>query len=472
MNITYWTGYSKKKNSTAQPTSGTDATVTLKDDCSILNPVFDCSGVPDNVNYIYVSNFGRYYFVSDVVHITADRIQIHCSVDVLASYKSQIGGYTANVEFAASSSNIYITDPRNKPTYVMQEKHSTLVSLTNKGFDNIGCFIVGIISNQGLNYYVLSESDFTSLCQILFDLGNANQLSNNFYDLANCIVSAVWSTYIPSSDILASTVVTIGGDPSSSPIVTPLELGIFNKITQRLDGIDLGTLTIPFPSDDHNISFSYLDLPPFTTGEIYLPYVGCVPLDLDIFAPFKSISIKMAIDHYTGDIVYSFHNISGDMIASYQGNCATNIPISSRSYNAIGKTAAAISAIGGAASIIAGIASENVALAGSGVTALANAAISNYQSGSVHTHTNGSLSSAVSSRLSLDIISTVSTRTPTTWDVSTEFKNVSGMPYYKAAQISSLSGYIQCSGASVAISGYDTEKDAVNGYLNSGFYYE
>ena len=92
MNITYWTGYSKKKNSTAQPTSGTDATVYLKDNCSILNPVFDCQGVPDSVNYIYVSDFWRYYFVSDVVHMTADRIEIHCSVDVLATYKSQIGG--------------------------------------------------------------------------------------------------------------------------------------------------------------------------------------------------------------------------------------------------------------------------------------------------------------------------------------------------------------------------------------------
>ena len=63
MNISYWTGFSKRKNSTKQPTSGTTATVYLKDDTSILNPTFDCTGVPDNVNYIYVSDFGRYYFI-------------------------------------------------------------------------------------------------------------------------------------------------------------------------------------------------------------------------------------------------------------------------------------------------------------------------------------------------------------------------------------------------------------------------
>ena len=36
MNIKYWTGFSKRKNSTKVPTSGTDAAVNLKDDCSIL----------------------------------------------------------------------------------------------------------------------------------------------------------------------------------------------------------------------------------------------------------------------------------------------------------------------------------------------------------------------------------------------------------------------------------------------------
>lgn len=472
MIIKYWTGFSKRRNSTKQPTSGTTATVYLKDDTSILNPVFDCTGLPMNTNYIYCSDFGRYYFVDDITRAGKDRLLIKCSLDVLATYKSQIGSYTGNVEFTASSTNVYITDPRNKPTYVMQEKHSTLASLTTYGFDNVGCFIVGIISNQGLNYYVLSSAEFTSLMQILFDLGNANQLSNNFYDLANCIVSAIWSTYIPDAGILSSTVVTIGGDPSSTPAIAALDLGIYNCITQRLDAIDLGTLTIPFPSDDHGITFSYLDLPPFTTGEIYLPYVGCVPLDLDIFAPFKSISIKMAIDHFTGDLVYSFHNISGDFIASYQGNCATNIPVSSRSYNAIGKITSAISAIGGAASIVAGIATESLTLAGAGITALANAAISNYQSGSIHTHTNGSLSSAVSSRLSLDIISTVSTRTPTTWDIATEYTAISGLPYFKAATISTLSGFVQCSGASIDIQGFESEKEAVNNYVNSGFYYE
>ena len=40
MNIKVWSNFSKRKNSTKQPTGGSTITVTLKDQCSILSPVF------------------------------------------------------------------------------------------------------------------------------------------------------------------------------------------------------------------------------------------------------------------------------------------------------------------------------------------------------------------------------------------------------------------------------------------------
>ena len=46
------------------------------------------------------------------------------------------------------------------------------------------------------------------------------------------------------------------------------------------------------------------------------------------------------------------------------------------------------------------------------------------------------------------------------------------MPYYEVANIGSLSGYVKCYDASVSIPGDGEEQDVVNGYLNSGFYYE
>ena len=52
------------------------------------------------------------------------------------------------------------------------------------------------------------------------------------------------------------------------------------------------------------------------------------------------------------------------------------------------------------------------------------------------------------------------------------FRAEQGMPYFNNATISSLSGYVQCRAASLSIPGDGDEQDVVNGYLNSGFYYE
>ena len=106
-----------------------------------------------------------------------------------------------------------------------------------------------------------------------------------------------------------------------------------------------------------------------------------------------------------------------------------------------------------------------------GVGAAVGGASALAQSLSVHTQVNGSVSSAVATELSTKIIATVITRVPAETDLRA-FRYISGMPYFQAAQISSLSGYVKCSGASVTIPGYESEKDAVNGYLNSGFFYE
>ena len=65
MNITYWTNFSKRTNSTKQPTGGTQTTVRLKEPCGISSPTFICSGIPDNVKYIGQNAFMGCYFIKE-----------------------------------------------------------------------------------------------------------------------------------------------------------------------------------------------------------------------------------------------------------------------------------------------------------------------------------------------------------------------------------------------------------------------
>lgn len=459
MKITYWTGFSKRKNSTKQPTSGTEIDVVLKDNCSILNPVFECVGIPANVNYIYCADFGRYYYVSGVAH-DGPHIIIDCECDVLATYKSQIGSTSALVEFTSSSSDIKISDGRNKPTVTFEEKSSNLLDLGAWGFTTSGCIVVSIAGADGIEYYVVSDAEFEDLYTSIYAPTFINNVENQFFGTQDCILGAMWLPYTPG--VGGATFIRVAGQATSAqgfPIVS------------RLATIAENSYSVFFPSDDLGYGTNYLDQEPFSTGTLYLPYVGVVPLDLGVVGKSKQIKLSVALDNYLGEIVYRISNESGDYVATYSGKCGVNIPISAQSFNATGAAGGIISTIGGIASTIAAVAAKNPALAMTSASNAIGGAVAAAQSMSLHTQVNGSLSSAVATELGLKAKATVITRTPTETNL-TAFQTVLGMPYYKVATISSLAGYVQCFNASVNCAGYPEEKDRINGYVNGGFYYE
>lgn len=64
----------------------------LKDATSTQNPVINIQ-TTDNLsqyNYLYIPNFGRYYFIDDIISVRNNLWQIQCSVDVLMTYSEEI----------------------------------------------------------------------------------------------------------------------------------------------------------------------------------------------------------------------------------------------------------------------------------------------------------------------------------------------------------------------------------------------
>ena len=59
--------FAKRKNSTAQPSGGSQIDVMLKDGTSLLAPVFLLNTA--SVSFNYCSFEGRYYFVTDIKSI-------------------------------------------------------------------------------------------------------------------------------------------------------------------------------------------------------------------------------------------------------------------------------------------------------------------------------------------------------------------------------------------------------------------
>ena len=84
----------------------------LFQDTSITKPsiMFDLDTAVFSANYLYISQFNRYYFITDVINVSANKWQIQARVDVLTSFKSAIRENTAIIERQENEYNSYLDD--------------------------------------------------------------------------------------------------------------------------------------------------------------------------------------------------------------------------------------------------------------------------------------------------------------------------------------------------------------------------
>ena len=86
-------------------------TALFKGDCTITDPVIEVAYGSEylNANYMYISDFGRYYFIEQTV-VSEQRIIYSCHVDVLKSFSTDIRNMTALVSRSENNYNLYLND--------------------------------------------------------------------------------------------------------------------------------------------------------------------------------------------------------------------------------------------------------------------------------------------------------------------------------------------------------------------------
>lgn len=88
--------------------------VKLKDDCTLLNPVFEVSKIdfPDisKANYCFIPDFGRYYYIGNPDFLTGGIVSIPCGVDVLMSNRDEILNIVGTVKRSENLNNGYLLD--------------------------------------------------------------------------------------------------------------------------------------------------------------------------------------------------------------------------------------------------------------------------------------------------------------------------------------------------------------------------
>lgn len=462
MTVTYWTGFSKRKNSTKQPTSGTDATVKLKDNCSVINPTIQTVGIPANANYFYISDFGRYYFVSNVTKISNAITEFNLEVDVLASYKTDIGNTAAMILRSSSGYNVWIPDDE---VYVSTQKTIVrTVGATSAYFgDSTGCYLLTVINKKGSysNFaaqYYDNATGIQALADKMLDGSVLDDVVKYYNNVSNAIVSLKWMPFDYTS-------------VSSASGMTSLEnVWIANnellKGAYRITGASIyvdgsETIALPWRSDE-----DFRESNPYTELKLLIPMYGIIDLNAADFVGADNIVIQYRVDRTTGDVIVIINSDSvGAVVQTVQFNVSVEMPIATLTRNIGG----AVSAISGGINSAIGVAAGNYIGGTTGlISSAAQFALSaNGRSVSLKGALTGKAATAYGDKFQL-LAYAPHTLDPT----NLNYIATKGRPLQAVDLINNHSGYVRCENASCSMAGSALEKERVNNYLNSGFFYE
>lgn len=100
MNIQFFTNLSEKNAVNKNITQLFDFSGTLREESSIIDPVITVTGLTNLpvINYAYIPEFGRYYFITNIKCVRNNYFQVTMHVDVLMTYKVEILSNSAIIE--------------------------------------------------------------------------------------------------------------------------------------------------------------------------------------------------------------------------------------------------------------------------------------------------------------------------------------------------------------------------------------
>lgn len=136
-------GYTTSENSVIDKDFHVIETVNaiLKEGTSIINPTLYINTPPTfTLNYIYIADTGRYYYIDNITALTGGRVSIVAHVDVLKTYASDIRNMKAvlNKQQNDNHSNLYYEDGS---TVVESRSYNTAFNFPNS-FNNSPNYIL------------------------------------------------------------------------------------------------------------------------------------------------------------------------------------------------------------------------------------------------------------------------------------------------------------------------------------------
>lgn len=486
INIVFYQ-FEKRVNSTKQPTGGTSFSCEINANSDLLSPQIELNfvgsggtGNPTLYNYCFIDDFTRYYFVKSWTWAPGKWIA-ELVVDVLASYRQQIGNATEYVLRSAATYNGNVIDA----AYPALAGAGNIVSVGDSQWVNTvqgGTFVLAVIGS-GVNgfgatsFYSMGNTEFRSLCSAL--LSNVEYLNISAEEISENLSKALFNPYqylVSAMWFPAGSAFRNPGLVTSSISVGWWDLSISGSAYFIDDNSNSSVVTMSFNVPKHPQAAergAWLNASNYSEYTLYIPPFGEIPIDGNLIDGAGTIYAQTRIDAYTG---------AGLLFVS------TDNPGSGQAQNIIVTRSAQV----GVPVSLAQIAYQPVDSVGeiisSGITALAGA-VEGFLSGGKNQTPEEAAANALSGagdamqhRFSEGKYKG-SCGTVAVYDTAPylqlHYMNLvqddnthRGRPLMEPRRLADLPGYILVSDPDIELAATKSEIEAVRNYMASGFYYE
>lgn len=354
-------GEPNRLNKTNQLVEVAELTGELKRGTSIFSPTFLISLQPEtqegdiqSFNYMYVDNFKRFYFVSDIVASSGDLLEVSGEVDPLQSFREEIADQEGFVIRSTSDYNKKIIDSEIplKPT-----KTEEIQQFTGNTFQFITDFSAQELINDRANI-ALSVASYTgvgayrsglpqSILPTIETMSFGDLPSMATFGITPSAFSAIarklmgdlsaYGSFFKSAVAFPFTIARIGDGSTATAINILIPQ---DDPQEPYREIDTGQTGFLMASKSPYLYCGYVDipeltdfreLPPYGSAEVYIPFLGFHDIDLTRYQGHR-IALYYVVDYADGAADCYLYDMTKEEIA-FSSPVQLGVPLSLTSTN-------------------------------------------------------------------------------------------------------------------------------------------
>lgn len=462
------------------------------DNTSVLSPTIRFNNASATITQYTLAKIpkfsNRYYFISDWIWKDG-AWNAQMSVDVLATYKQQIGNFQYYITRASAVASEDIIDAKFPTAGGRYSKVSRVQTGWSK-LEGLSSYVLGVYGGeQGdatpISYYVLSNEQMSAFKQAMFStadwlnpdlMGISADLAKGLVNPIQYIASCRWYPFL------------VAGEPQPDDPEMPsvgIRLGwwtvpggegyVMSNPGKRY------TYTIPIPKSNGK---KYNNLSPYAEYWLYCGPFGHIPVDSSLLYDGENLLVHVDIDCKTGIGVLWAADPSNSrtIFIREMAQFGVDMPIPGRSYDLLGTATGAVndaakvldSVSDGfySASLYAGTgqAGKMIGKMATGVIGGALNALSGVANAVAGVQPNVNVRGSMGTDIIFDDVGIFlyGVFRNQTYHAQDTFGN----PVMRSIKPSEIPGYIEIAKPYLRPGATDEEKSAIGRYMESGFYYE